>query len=135
MEVPAKTYRMPGPRLGGCLSAALGMSVLAGWMWNVGAVLSVIPGQITMKANSAIGFLCAGLALLVVTRAHRTQRSQMMAAGLAIMVIAVGLSTLIEYFLHCNLRHQEEHSPTPTNRSGSGTADPNENKPGCQLEV
>src|ERR1700689_2763889 len=103
MEVPAQSYRISGPRLGGYLLTALGMSVLAGWMWNLGALLSVIPGQITMKANTAVGFLCAGLALLVVTRSHRTQRSKMMAAGLAIVVIAVGLSTLIEYLLHCNL--------------------------------
>ena len=103
MEAPAHTYPISGARLGGYLLTALGMSVLAGWMWDLGALLSVIPGQITMKANTAVGFLCAGLALLLVTRAHRTQRSQMTAAGLAIVVMAVGLFTLIEYLLHCDL--------------------------------
>ena len=100
MEVPVHTYRMLGPRLGGCVLTALGMSVLAGWMLNFDPLLSVIPGQITMKANTAAGFLSAGLALLMLTRTHRTQRSQMIAAGMATMVIAVGLFSLLEYLLH-----------------------------------
>jgi two-component system cell cycle sensor histidine kinase/response regulator CckA len=103
MGVPVHTYRISGPRLGGYLLTALGMSVLAGWVMNLDPLLGVIPGQITMKANTAAGFLGAGLALLISTRARRTQRSQMIVAGLAAMVIAVGLSTLVEYLLHCDL--------------------------------
>src|ERR1700757_2677180 len=103
MDVPAPTYRVSGPQIGGCLLAALGISLLAGWILNLGSVLSVFPGQISMKVNTALGFLCAGLALLVVTRARQTQRSRMIASALAIMVIAVGLLTLIEYLFHCNL--------------------------------
>jgi two-component system cell cycle sensor histidine kinase/response regulator CckA len=99
----ARSDRVSGPQLVGCLLAALGISVLAGWMWGIDLLLTVIPGQIAMKANAALGFLCAGLALLAVTRARRTRRSRMIAAGLAIAVIALGLFTLIEYFLHCNL--------------------------------
>ena len=103
MEVSAHSYRVTGPRFGGYLLTALGVSVLAGWMWHLDAVLSVISGQITMKANTALGFLCAGLALLVVTRVHRTRQSRMIAAGLALVVIGVGLSSLIEYLLHYDL--------------------------------
>ena len=103
MEVPAHKYRISGPQLGGCLLTALGISVLAGWMLSFAPVLSIIPGEITMKANTAVGFLCAGLSLLVVTRAHRTRRSQTIASGLAIVVIAVALLSLVEYLLHCNL--------------------------------
>ena len=77
--------------------------MLAGWMLSFAPVLSIIPGEITMKANTAVGFLCAGLSLLVVTRAHRTRRSQTIASGLAIVVIAVALLSLVEYLLHCNL--------------------------------
>ncbi len=101
MEVSAQSYRIS--QLGGYVLTALGISVLAGWVLNFRPVLSLIPGQITMKANTAAGFLCAGLSILFITRAHRTQRSQMIAAGLAIMVIAVGLVTLIEYFVHGDL--------------------------------
>lgn len=82
---------------------ALGVSVLGGWMLSFGPVLSVVPGQITMKANTAVGFLCAGSALLSVTRTHRTKRSQMIATGLAAMVIAVGFLSLVEYLFHSDL--------------------------------
>jgi PAS domain S-box-containing protein len=66
-------------------------------------LLSIIPRQVTMKANTAVGFLCAGLALLILTGTHRTSRSQVIAAGLATIVIAVGLFSLVEYLLHCDL--------------------------------
>jgi PAS domain S-box-containing protein len=103
MEVPAQTYRISAPRIGGYLLTALGLSVLVGWIWQLTPLLTVIPNQISMKANTAIGFLCAGLALLLITPPHRTSRSQTAAAGLAIIVIAVGLLSLVEYLLHCDL--------------------------------
>src|SRR5271169_5943156 len=89
MDVPAKTYRVSGPQIGGCLLAGLGISVLAGWMLDFGPVLSVFPGQITMKANTAVGFLCAGLALMAVTRPRPTRRSRMVAAALANPIMAI----------------------------------------------
>jgi two-component system, cell cycle sensor histidine kinase and response regulator CckA len=103
MEVPAQTYRISAPRIGGYLLTALGLSVLVGWIWHWTALLTVIPNQISMKANTAIGFLCAGLALLLITPTHRTSRSRAAATGLAIIVIAVGLLSLVEYLLHRNL--------------------------------
>jgi PAS domain S-box-containing protein len=66
-------------------------------------MLSIIPGQVTMKANTALGFLCAGLVLLILTGTHVTRRSQVIAAGLATMVIAVGFFSLVEYLLHRDL--------------------------------
>jgi two-component system cell cycle sensor histidine kinase/response regulator CckA len=103
MEVPAQTHCISAPRIGGYLLTALGVSVLVAWVWNLMPLLTVIPNQITMKANTAIGFLCAGLALLLITPTHRTSRSQTAAAGLAIMVIAVGLLSLAEYLSHSDL--------------------------------
>lgn len=103
MEVSVHTYRISGSRLGGYLLTALGMSVFAGWMLNLDPLLSIIPGQITMKANTAVGFLGAGLALLILTRTQRTKRSQIIAAGISSMVIVVGLFTLVEYLLHRDL--------------------------------
>jgi two-component system, cell cycle sensor histidine kinase and response regulator CckA len=103
MQGYAHNYRISCPQVGGYVLTALGASVLVGWLLGVGALLSVIPGQITMKANTALGFLCAGLALVAVTHQPRTRRSRSIAIGLATMVAAIGLLTLIEYSLHCDL--------------------------------
>ena len=103
MTAVRHTERISGSRLGGYLLTALGVLVLAGWQWQLSALLSVLPGEITMKPNTAIGFLCAGLSLLLLTSTSGSERSRMAAAVPAIIVIALGLCTLIEYLLHVNL--------------------------------
>jgi len=90
-------------RLGACLLIALGVSVLIGWMFRVGPLLTVVPGRITMKANTAIAFLCAGLALVLVNRRTGTRGSRASAVFFSAMVSCVGLLTLFEYCFHRDL--------------------------------
>lgn len=44
-------------------SLLVGLLVLAGWVWNVPAMRSVVPGLPQMPPNSAVGFILSGLAL------------------------------------------------------------------------
>ena len=79
-------------------------SVFIGWLANITPLLTVLPGRITMKANTALGFLATALTILLLTRKNVTRRSQAAAAVLAMLVFAVGELTLLQYAVGINLR-------------------------------
>ena len=53
------------PAVAGAVVAGVGLLVLIGWMFGLDAFKSVLPGLATMKANTALCFLLAGVALLL----------------------------------------------------------------------
>ena len=99
---PYPTYRTIA-RLGAVLLMLLGSLVLLGWLWDVGLFTTILPGRITMKPNTAIGFLFLGLALFLLTQSKKSRRSQLWCAASATLVSLVGLLTLFEYVFHANL--------------------------------
>jgi PAS domain S-box-containing protein len=80
-----------------------GGSVLIGWAFDLATLKSVLPGVVSMKANTAAGLILLGaaLGLLGMARAHPWARrlSQACAGGAA----GLGLLTLGEYLLGWNL--------------------------------
>ncbi|MGH9553673.1 MAG: histidine kinase dimerization/phospho-acceptor domain-containing protein, partial [Terriglobales bacterium] len=101
-QAPYTTYRTIA-RLGAILLMLLGSLVLLGWLWDVGLFTSVLPGRITMKPNTAIGFLFLGAALFLLTQPTKTRSSRLWCAASAALVSLVGLLTLFEYGFHANL--------------------------------
>jgi PAS domain S-box-containing protein len=81
--------------LAGCL-------VLIGWTLNLAVLTSVIPGAATMKANTAVCFLLAGISLSLQT-GKRTRLATQIANGCAIAVSTIGFLTLSEYIFGWNL--------------------------------
>jgi PAS domain S-box-containing protein len=76
--------------------------VLAGRVLNVPFLKGPFPGLVQMKANTAIGVLALGIALLLTTfRPSRTRRRA--ARLLASLAIVIGALTLGEYLLGRNL--------------------------------
>jgi PAS domain S-box-containing protein len=72
-------------------AVALGVCVLAGWLFGLHRPTGFLAGQSAMKANSAAALAAAGLALLLL---HAGQRvAGVVAAGVPILV---GLLTLLE---------------------------------------
>src|SRR5260221_13294837 len=49
----------------GILTVLLGLSVLAGWVFHSDSLKTVLPGYVSMKANTALCFALSGTALLV----------------------------------------------------------------------
>lgn len=75
--------------------SALAVAVLCGWILSVPELASVVPGQASMKPNTALAFLLTGFALL--RRKHRDA----FVYGLGVTVI--GAATLVEYLFHLDL--------------------------------
>ena len=86
----------------GSCAVALGLLVLAGWVLAVSFLKGPFPGLVQMKANTAIGLLALGIALLLTTsRPSPTRRRA--ARLLASLAIVIGALTLGEYLLGRNL--------------------------------
>ncbi len=94
---PARPPRPGVARVCAAVAALLGGLVLVGWALGIEVLRSPLPGEVSMKPNTALSFLLLGpaLLLLLVGRAERRLR----AAGrlLALAPVIVSLLTLAEY--------------------------------------
>jgi len=97
-----KVYRTIA-RVGGVVLLLLGVLVLLGWLWKIELFTTFVSDRITMKPNTAIGFLFLGLALFLLTSYSKGRKTQLWCAASATAVILVGLLTLSEYFFHVDL--------------------------------
>jgi len=101
--------------------AAIGGMALLGWLLSVDSLKSVVPGQITMKANTAVCFLLAAGALASLSRPAGSA-ARRAGAGAALLMSAIALATLAQYVLGVNLGLDQAlfHEPP----GATGTAQP-----------
>jgi PAS domain S-box-containing protein len=92
-----------GAKFAGTLAVLIGAVGLAGWTFDVEALKSVLPGLVTMKANTAFGLLFAGLSLRLQSLPRGSQRRLTLGRLVALGIFALGLLTLGEYFFHVDL--------------------------------
>ncbi len=78
---------------------ALGLVVLSGWAWNIDAFKRLLPGLVTMKANTAAAFALAGISLYLHTLRQISPATLMTRRLGAALVLLLGLATLSEYYL------------------------------------
>lgn len=74
-----------------------GAIVLCGWAFDARSLTSVLPGQATMKPNTALAFVLGGTALWLSLRGGRAPRG--VAIVSSAIVFAVGALTMSEYGL------------------------------------
>jgi PAS domain S-box-containing protein len=95
----------------GVLVCILGMAVLFGWAFDISTLKSILPGLVSMKANTAAAFVLSGVALLLLSSPpsplgeeglFRKWKSWV-GQACAFVVALVGLLTLIEYMTNWNL--------------------------------
>jgi|GEM_PF-1493442 len=84
----------------GVLVLLTGIVVLVGWMTGAGLLKSVLPGLVQMKANTALGFICCGIALWLTVRHPKRRTLSRVLIGVAIIL---GSLTLTEYLSGRNL--------------------------------
>ena len=81
---------------GGCI-------VLMGWALDIAALKSVLPGLVTMKANTALCFVLIGLALWCLQMKRADHVWSRLTAELCVFVLlSIGLVTMCEYAFQWN---------------------------------
>lgn len=86
----------------------LGVLVLIGWAFDIAAFKSLVPGYVTMKPNTAIGFVLSGVALWLLQNEQRALSGHVTKGILvsricAVLVLSLGLLTLGEYMFGVTL--------------------------------
>lgn len=82
----------------------VGLLVLVGWVMDIIVLKSVFPGLVTMKANTALAFVLAGMSLWLLWTEQADQRLRRIAQACAVIVALIGLLTLSEYLFGWDLR-------------------------------
>ena len=88
---------------GSATTFMVGFLVLVGWISDIPSLKSVLPGLTTMKANTALAFILAGVSLWVLQREQTSQRTRRIGQACAAVVALVGMLTLSEYVLDLDL--------------------------------
>lgn len=81
---------------------AVGFLVLAGWLFDISALRSILPGLATMKAHTALALVLAGISLLASSELEN-RRIDLIAKVCAALTVLIGLLTLSEYILSQDL--------------------------------
>jgi PAS domain S-box-containing protein len=84
-------------------AAFLGIAVLIGWALDLPLLRTGMPGSLSVKANSALGFLAAGLSARALASRRSGPRARLVAKITGVVVASVGFFTLVEYIASVNL--------------------------------
>ena len=79
------------------IALAIGIAVLIGWELDIRALKSIMPNYITMKANTALGFIALSLALLSMRLPEPSKWRIWSVLPLASFTAILGALTLSEY--------------------------------------
>lgn len=112
------------------IAILLGCSVLLGWVLDIGALKSPIPGSVTMRVNTAVSFVLAGLSLELQIEPSSASWRARVARLCALVTLAVGSLTLLEYAYDADFGIQQlllrvpagELEPVSPGRMASNTA-------------
>ncbi len=108
--------------------AVLGAATLAGWVLDVPALRSVLPGSVTMKANTALGFILCGISLWLMDRSEPESAARRFGQVAAMFAATIGTLTLAEYVFSWDLGIDEllvRDSADAAATSDSGRMAPN----------
>ena len=87
----------------GYVGATIGGVILIGWLLDIAILKSLLPGLVTMKANTALGFLLIGSALVLAQENCINATTHRRARILSAVVALIGLLTTCEYLFGWNL--------------------------------
>ena len=110
----------------GLLAILIGLSVLAGWVFGVRPLMTVLPGFVAMKPNTALAFCFGGLSLFLFLRPQARAKRHLIALStiFAGAVAIIGMCTLLEYATFFNLGIDELLFRDPAASSAPGRMAP-----------
>jgi hypothetical protein len=100
-RLAANVARFAG--LAAVITIVVGVGVVIGWILDVQTLKSVLPGLVSMKANTALGFVLAGSALWLVRDQRMSHRRRLGATLIAGVILIVAVLTLAEYVFGVDL--------------------------------
>lgn len=106
----------------------VGVLVLAGWAFDIAALKSVLPGLVTMKANTALAFLLTGVSLFLLQSETVDRWPRRISLACACASALLGLLVLSEYFWIWDLNVDQilfkdvQTTPVPPGRMAISTA-------------
>ena len=89
-----------------CAALVMGAGAIAllGWALRLEDLKCILPGTVSMKPNTALGFLAAGLSLLIYNFSGPGDAfRRRLALGLSVFTTLLGLATLSQYLFGWNL--------------------------------
>jgi PAS domain S-box-containing protein len=99
---PRSGFRVTISSLLGLLTIVGGGVVVAGWLFDIYCLKSVWPGYVTMKVNTAVAFMLAGLSLALSDRAEGSLLIRRLSQACAAATASLGLLTLCQYCFGLN---------------------------------
>ncbi|MBV8593185.1 MAG: diguanylate cyclase [Caulobacteraceae bacterium] len=114
-------------RAGAVAVVAVGVVVLAGWVLDLHALKSVLPGLATMKVNAACAFIFAGTSLWLSKTSAANSRGLLIGLLLAGVVFLIGAASLTEDLFRIDLHIDQllmRDDPTPARTPHPGRMSP-----------
>jgi PAS domain S-box-containing protein len=90
-------FRKNWSKIASVLLILIGSTVLVGWVLNIPALKSILPGLATMKVNTALCFVLVGVALRTLTNEQPNTAQMRLAQTCALITLLIGALTLSEY--------------------------------------
>lgn len=85
------------------ISIGVGVAVLTGWFFDNTFLKSIFLNAATMKANTALCFLLAGVSLWLLRKGDASPKQKRMGQVFAILILFITLPTLSQYIFGLNL--------------------------------
>ena len=91
----------------------IGVVVILGWMLQLDCLKTVVPGSVSMKMNTALGFVFGGTALWLWHQHPSAHQARFFGQSCALIVFLLGFLTLIEYSCSLDLGIDQIWVKTP----------------------